>query len=55
MSPRVPPPLNAVGRAARHLAKEAIFIGTGLAVLTVQELQIRRRGCERARATDVTA
>ena len=42
-------PLDRVVRTVAHVAREAVLVSAGLAVLTYQEIQVRRREHERAR------
>jgi hypothetical protein len=42
-------PLDRLTRSVAHLAREAALVSAGLAVLTYQELQVKRREQERAR------
>jgi|GEM_PF-3362689 len=47
-------PVDRVFRSVAHVAREALLISTGLAVLTYQELQVRRREQEKARREATT-
>lgn len=48
-------PVDRLVRSVAHVAREAALVAAGLAVLTYQELQVKRREQERARAAAGTS